>query len=421
MGNPGADRQRLSQRLDQIANISDTDPGDGITRLAYTNVERAAHAAFAEWMEGLGLQVYSDVVGNTIAEHPGTSGGPALGTGSHLDSVPRGGRFDGIAGVVAAAEVAEMLIDKRVQHRKPWRFVVFAAEEGARFGQACIGSKAAGGMWTPDSLENTHDADGVSLADAMSGLGFRPDGVEEAKWSPDDWECFVELHIEQGAVLESAEIPIGLVDQISGSTRFQLHLAGRASHTGGTPMSLRADAGCAAAEITLLVEALANDPNHRRTRCTVGKLELAPGSITTIPGQVSLWIDVRDVDSNRQRHTADAIVKHSKDICSRRNIDLTAHLLGDTSPVILPTWLRDTLAQTCTDNGRSYRVMYSGASHDSQMISHVAPTGMLFVPSRAGLSHVPEESTSISEIGYGTDALFESLTRLDSLSDCRRE
>lgn len=407
------DSTRITRRLDQVAALSDTDPADGVTRLAYTLTERRAHDLFSSWMKDLDLHVYTDAVGNTIAEHPGTLDMPGIGTGSHLDSVPRGGRFDGIAGVVAATEVAELLVKHDIEHQLPWRFVVFAGEEGARFGQACIGSKAAGGMWTAQALEEVRDSDGVSIAAAMQELGFDHSRVDEAAWGRDEWAAFVELHVEQGQVLETARIPIGLVDLISGSTRFTLSLSGTASHTGSTPMELRADALCAASEVVLLAEEIANDSRHRGTRCTVGKLEVRPGSLTTIPGEVTLWVDVRDVDSARQRETADEIVRRARDVCTRRAVSLIPQLLSDASPVVLPGWLRDVMAGVCEKRDVPFRVMYSGASHDSQMVAHTVPVGMLFVPSRGGLSHVPEEWSSTADVALGAELLFQGLLKLD--------
>jgi len=327
--------------------------------------------------------------------------------------VPRGGRFDGIAGVVAAAEVARLAVEQDLDHDHPIRFVVFAGEEGARFGQACIGSKAVGGMWTADALGSVCDSAGLSIAAAMEALDFDPRQVERARWDRDDWAGFIELHVEQGEVLEAQGVAIGIVDLISGSTRFELTVDGRASHTGSTPMSLRADALCAAAEVVLLCEEIANDPRHRGTRCTVGKLEVTPGSITTIPGEVMLAVDVRDVDSGRQRDTANEVVGRSRDICRRRGVELSARLLSDASPVVLPAWMRDITSGVCRDLHVTYRVMYSGASHDSQMVGHAIPAGMIFVPSRAGLSHVPEEWSSSSDIALGVEVLTRSLLALD--------
>lgn len=407
------DPQRITSLIEEIASISETPALDGVTRLAYTPLERDAHACFSRWMTELGLRVWTDEVGNTIAERPGRHGGRAIGTGSHLDSVPRGGRFDGIAGVVAAAEVARLAVEQDLDHDHPIRFVVFAGEEGARFGQACIGSKAVGGMWTADALGSVCDSAGLSIAAAMEALDFDPRQVERARWDRDDWAGFIELHVEQGEVLEAQGIAIGIVDLISGSTRFELTVDGRASHTGSTPMSLRADALCAAAEVVLLCEEIANDPRHRGTRCTVGKLEVTPGSITTIPGEVMLAVDVRDVDSGRQRDTANEVVSRSRDICLRRGVELSARLLSDASPVVLPAWMRDITSGVCRDLHVTYRVMYSGASHDSQMVGHAIPAGLIFVPSRAGLSHVPEEWSSSSDIALGVEVLTRSLLALD--------
>jgi allantoate deiminase len=400
--------------LDEIAAISETPASSGVTRVAFTKREREAHALVEGWFRDLGLEVRTDTIGNTIAERPGRTGGPAIGTGSHLDSVPRGGRFDGIAGVVAAVEAARLLGQVDLEHDHPVRFVVFAGEEGARFGQACIGSKGVGGMWTPEALAATRDAEGTSIFEAMSDLGLHPDRVAEAVWSPDDWAAFIELHVEQGQVLEQQGVEIGIVDLISGSTRFEIVIDGRASHTGSTPMNLRADALAAAAEVVLLAESIAKDPQHRGTRCTIGKLDVDPGSITTIPGRVRMWVDVRDVDSGRQRSTANEIVRRSRDIAERRGVRLEARLLSDASPVVLPVWIRDLVSEVCRSRDLQYRVMFSGASHDSQMVNNVIPAGMIFVPSRHGLSHVPGEWTSSSQIALGVDVLVASLLALDT-------
>ncbi|MFI6481425.1 Zn-dependent hydrolase [Nonomuraea sp. NPDC050663] len=407
-----ADPARLASLIDRLATISED--GQGVTRLAYTPLERQAHRVFAEHMSALGLDVRTDAAGNTIAERPGTDDLPALGTGSHLDSVPRGGRFDGIAGVVAAMEVATVLADPRsgLRHRRPLRFVAFAAEEGARFGLACLGSRLAAGLHTPHDLEQLRDADGVSVAEAMRGVGLDPARVGEARWDPRDWAAFVELHVEQGDVLERAGLPIGVVDTVSGSTRLRLDLTGRPSHTGATPMAGRSDALVAAAQVVLAADAVAGDARHRGTRATVGELRVSPGSVTTIPGQVSLSLDVRDVDSDRQRRTAAEIVRHAQAAGDDRGVRLDYRLIGDSSPVVLPLWIRDVLAGAAAAHGAEYRVMTSGASHDAQIVNKIIPAGMLFVPSRSGVSHVPEEWTSPEELATGVDILLSALLRL---------
>ncbi|MHB8620568.1 MAG: allantoate amidohydrolase [Chloroflexota bacterium] len=405
---------RIAESIRLIGEIG-KDPVEGVSRVAFTRDEREAHALVAGWLRDFGLSVHQDAIGNTIGEWPGTEpGAPAIGIGSHLDSVPHGGRFDGIVGVVAGVEVIRWLIQANVTTRHPIRVVAFVAEEGARFGEPLIGSKAAAGLLTMPDLDRLRDVDGTTAAQALRALGLDPERIGECRWDPRQWAAFLELHIEQARVLEAEERQIGLVDAVSGSTRVRLVLAGRADHSGGTPMDLRADALNAAAEISLKAEAIARDARHRGTRATVGHLDVYPNSITTIPGRARLTLDVRDIDSDRQRQTTLDILDQAGQICSRRGISIEAELLADTSPAVLPMWLRDVMGAACRDLALTPRVMPSGAGHDAQIVNHVAPAGMIFVPSRDGLSHVPEEWTSVSDIARGIEVLFHSVLRLDA-------
>jgi allantoate deiminase len=414
-----ASAARCGAWIERFAGLTDDAiPGPGVSRLGFTALEREAHRLFAEEMRGLGLTVHGDAAGNTIAElrDPSVATGSVriVGTGSHLDSVPNAGRFDGIAGIVAALEVARLLVSSNWRPRGAVRFVAFAGEEGARFGQACTGSRLAAGLMTGADLERLHDSDGISIAQAMQELGMEPDRVGEACWDSKEWGAFVELHIEQGSVLKNAGIDMGVVDLISGSTRLGITLHGRASHTGGTPMHLRADALTAAAEIILHAEMLANDEAHRGTRITVGKLEVRPGSITTIPGMCHLQIDIRDVDGDRQRASASALLAEAYEIATRRHVGVEAEYLGDASPVVLPVSVRNEIIAAAQALDIPYRVMPSGASHDTQMINHICPSGMIFVPSENfGVSHSPDELTYAEDLARGADLLAASLVRLD--------
>lgn len=419
---PLVEPARLAGWIDTFARL--TEPGPGITRLAYSALERRSHSVFTEYMTSLGLSVYTDAAGNTIAElapseaaaEGGVQGAPraAIGTGSHLDSVPEGGRFDGIAGVVAAMEVARIAVEHELVRARPWRFVVFASEEGARFGQACNGSRLLAGLTTSADLHTLHDKNGVSMAEAMTAVGLAPESVADAIWKPEDWFAFVEMHIEQGGVLEAKKVSVGVVDTISGSTRLQATVRGQASHTGGTPMHLRRDALVTASECVLACQTIATDAEHHGTRVTVGRLDVHPGSITTIPGRVVFTVDVRDVDSDRQRRTADDLASSFAHIAQSRGTELEIELIGDTSPVVLPAWVAEHIAEGAAQEGLSYRVLPSGASHDSQQVNSIVPTGMIFVPSRNGLSHVPEEFTETSELADGTIVLLRAMTRLDA-------
>lgn len=407
--------ENLDRLLARFAAFSEEGPG--VTRLAYSGLEREAHAAFGDEMTALGATVTVDAVGNSIAELPPTtgSGRAAIGTGSHLDSVPSAGMFDGIVGVCAGIECARIAVESGLERTRPWRVVAFAAEEGARFGQACNGSRGVAGLLSFAELSVLHDHDGVTISDAMRQVGLSPERCGEAAWDPEDWSAFVELHIEQGNVLESSAISVGVVDVISGSSRLLVEVHGTASHTGGTPMHLRHDALTAASECVLTCEEVARDSQHHGTRITVGQLDVMPGSMTTIPGRVLFSVDVRDLDSQRQRETAQEVIRRFRNIAEHRGVEMHIERAGDTSPVMLPAWLTEEIVRAAQDSGVRYRVMPSGASHDSQQVNRVTPTGMVFVPSRDGLSHVPEEWTSSEEIATGTGVLLATLIRLDRM------
>ncbi len=410
---PGPDPVRLAQALQRLSEIG----GDGrasVSRLAFTPEEREAHRVVGAWMAEAGLTVRVDAFGNTIGERPGARADlPFLAFGSHLDSVPNGGRFDGIVGVVGALEIVRLLEEGGVTTAHPLRMVAFANEEGARFGEACLGSKAVTGMLSPRDAERLVDADGTTLAAAMAALGIDPRQIEEARWPDGSVAAFLELHIEQARLLEARGLQVGIVDAVAGNTRLRVLVHGRADHSGGTPMESRKDALAGAAEIVLGIEALANEPNRRTTVATVGRFSVSPNSITTIPGSVELAVDVRDIDSDRQRDTAWRVVELCEQVCARRGLDLEHVVVSDTSPSVLPLWLRRITKDGCVELGLTHRVMSSGAGHDAQILARRMPAAMLFVPSHNGASHVPEEWTGVDDIVSGVRALYASLLRLD--------
>ncbi|HLI27203.1 MAG TPA: Zn-dependent hydrolase [Chloroflexota bacterium] len=407
------DPARLANMLQRLSEIA----GDGqgaVSRLAFTPDEREAHRVVAEWMADLGLAVHVDAFGNTMGTLPGLRADlPALGIGSHLDSVPQGGRFDGVVGVVAGLEVVRLLASngRRLQH--PLRVIAFAAEEGARFGEACLGSKAVTGLLQPGDLQRLRDADGITLAQAMQALDLDPRQLPSVRWGPRELAAFLELHIEQGRLLEGEGKAIGLVEAVAGNTRLRLHVRGRADHSGGTPMHLRRDALTAAAEIVLGVEQLAREPRRRTTVATVGRLDVWPNSITTVPARVTFYVDVRDVDGDRQREAAQDILTLAQQVAARRGVGLEAEKLGDSSPVVLPLWLRQRVRDVCNRLGVPHRVLNSGAGHDAAILARLLPAAMLFVPSHQGLSHCPEEWTSIADIATGVRVLYHAVLALD--------
>lgn len=405
-----ADPRRIARFLREVGEVG-RDPRGGWSRLAFSQEEREAHAVFERWAADLGLSVRTDAIGNTFAElADDNNSDPALMSGSHLDTVPRGGGFDGSAGVAAALEVARLLSEAGGLSR-PYRAVVFSAEEGARFGVPCIGSRTATGDFTSATLHELSNHDGHSAAERADALGLRPSDVAEAVWSRGSVEAFLELHIEQGRVLESRGAPLGVVDAIAGSTRAELSFAGRADHSGATPMPLRSDALVGASEFVIEVERRA--AAYPTTVATVGRLEVEPGSFTTVPGLARLALDVRDVDSERQRELLEELLDQAMRIAARRNLELSAVLVSDQSPVVLHKPVRERLAKAALERGVPFRVLPSGATHDAAHVARVTPTGLLFVPSRGGLSHTPEEWSRVEDIACGAEVMAAALLALD--------
>lgn len=404
---------RVSRMLDEIASIGADPPG--VSRLAYTPDERRAHDLVATWLREIDLEVSVDAVGNTIASRAGREPGlPVLAFGSHLDSVPHGGRFDGIVGVVGMVEALRLLHEAGVTTSHPLRAVAFAAEEGARFGEPCIGSKLIVGSLSESDLHRLRDPAGQTLASAMTSVGLVPEDAWNARWEEGDIAAFLELHVEQGGVLEATGRPIGLVDVVSGSTRLRITLTGRANHSGATPMRGRADALMGAAEVTSQAEALALSATNRGLRLTIGRFDVWPNSTTTIPGRVTFTVDVRDTDSDRQRAVALEVAELAGSTGTRRGLGVEADIIADTSPIVLATWVRDRIRAVSDSMETPNRSMTSGASHDAQVMSSIAPAAIVFVPSRGGVSHVPEEWSSAGDIARGIDLLIRSIVDLDT-------
>lgn len=404
---------RLARDLGRLATIG-IDQAGGISRLSFTPAEREGHAALAEWMSQAGLRVWTDAFGNTYGERPGRSLRlPAIALGSHLDSVPHGGQFDGAVGVVGALEVIRLLDSAGIRTHHPLRVVAFAGEEAARFGLGCLGSRAATGLLTPRDTERLRDAQGRTLTEAMHEVSLEPARLTECHWRADEVAAFLELHIEQGRILEAEGHPIGVVETVAGNTRVRLDLRGRADHAGATPMSQRHDALAAAAEIVLAAEAAANDPRRRPTVATIGHLVVHPNAITTVPGQTTMYLDVRDIDGDRQRATAEEVLQAAIQAARSRGVQLGYDVTADVSPTVLPMWLRGITSRVCQDLGMDHRVMPSGAGHDAAIVARVLPAGMIFVPSRDGASHCPEEWTSLAHIAQGVRVLSRSVLDLD--------
>jgi hydantoinase/carbamoylase family amidase len=406
-----ADPARIEAFLGELAQIG-RDGHAGWSRMAFSAAERRAHELFTGWLEGYGLQVATDPVGNTIATLPGSQDRlPALVTGSHLDTVYQGGNYDGAVGVAAAVELARLAAeDGRWRH--PLRVVAFTAEEGARFGTPCIGSRLITGAFGPAELRAMTDRDGISAYAAAQAVGLRPAEAAAARWNFTDVACFIEVHIEQGRVLEARDRPIGVVHSIGGSTRVELTFSGRADHSGATPMWLRRDALVTAAEFVLAVDRRARQ--HPTTVATVGRLDVDPNSLTTVPGQVVVGLDVRDIDSERQRDLAEALLDDAVRIAAGREVTVTARRLSDQSPVVLHGSVQAVLAGAAARLELPFITMPSGASHDAAHLATHTPTGMVFVPCREGISHAPVEHADPTHIARAVDLVREAFHAIDT-------
>jgi hydantoinase/carbamoylase family amidase len=400
---------RVRERLAEMARIGG-EPGGGVTRLAYTPQEREAHELFRAWAEDDGARVDIDSAGNSVAVYG--EGTPYFLVGSHLDTVPHGGRFDGAAGVVAALEVASRAaIGAEAGLRHGIRAVAFAAEEGARFGHPTLGSSLATGLLDEIALGKLRDAEGTSVPAAAAGVGLDPSVT--SVWVGPDVACYYEVHIEQGRRLEAGAARIGLVDAIAGSVRIRFEIGGRADHSGATPMRMRADALAAASELVLAVETTGR--RYRSTVATVGRLQIEPNSVTTIAGRVALWVDLRDVDPDVQRHAGRRVLDAADEIAERRDLRIAADVLSEQPPIVLPAWPRAVLYEECQARAVAYRVLPSGAGHDAAVIARRAPSSMLFIPCVEGISHSPRELASPEDVALAVEILSATLVRTDAL------
>ncbi len=403
---------RLLSGLAAFAAIGGDGQG-GVTRLAFTAADQSARRLFQEKLAAAGLAVRVDAIGNVFGRRAGREDGlPPLLLGSHLDSVPSGGRFDGPLGVLAALETVRMLEDAGVPTRRPIEVVSFAAEESSRFGSGTLGSKALVGKLTPEMLAALRDAEGHTLAEGLRDCGFSPERIGEVRRPPGAYHAYLELHLEQGAVLEQAGVPVGLVTGIAAPTRFRVTYTGRADHSGATPMPLRRDALVAAAELVLAVRRSVLRYGSPTSVGTVGVLRIQPGAMNVIPGQASLGIDLRDIDAEAKRRVGEKVRAAARRIARKWRLAVSVETLTDESPVPLTERIRMVSAAACQERGISFLELPSGAGHDAMYVAEIAETGMLFVRCREGVSHNPAECVEPQDAAAGATALAETALRL---------
>jgi allantoate deiminase len=390
---------RIMQRVDALAALTSDPPR--LTRVFLSDEHRRANELVAGWMAEAGMRARVDAMGNVTGRLDGTARGlPALMVGSHLDTVRDAGRYDGMLGVVTAIECAHCIGAGVLPFAL--EVVGFGDEEGVRFGSTLLGSRAIAGTLDPKVLDAT-DRDGVSMASALRAFGLDPDQIAAAARRSEDLLAYVELHIEQGPVLERAGVPLGCVTSINGATRLQLQLNGVAGHAGTVPMSARQDALVAAAEVILAVEQRCAQEEHLVG--TVGCIETVPGAVNVIPGECRLTIDVRAPDDARRRKAIEDIRAAVAAICIRRDIQSGIVVLHDSPASPCAPWLMQQIDAAIAAQGVKPQRLPSGAGHDAMAMAAIADTGMIFVRCAGGVSHNPAESITIEDAQAGFAAL----------------
>jgi len=403
---------RLHDAIAELAGFNDDRDAGGITREVYTPTYAAALERVAAWMEEAGLEVRLDAVGNLFGRWEGAEpDAAAVLTGSHVDTTLNAGRYDGVLGVLGAIAAVHGLRDAGTAPRRSIELVAWAGEE-PRFGTGCVGSRAAAGRLERADLDRLRDRDGTSMAAALREAGFDPDHLAEAQIDPAAVHALVELHIEQGVVLERGGESIGVVEAIAAPHDFRLTLRGAATHAGATPMRLRRDALAGAAEAMAALERIARESPSGTTVGTVGVVRVRPGAINVVPGEVELDVDVRDSDLAARTQVVDAVVAAARAIAARRGLELDVAPIVDDVPVACDPRIVAAVEAAARELGLPFRRMISGAYHDAMIMGARVPIGMIFVPSAGGISHHPDEYTAPADLENGVRVLAGTLARL---------
>jgi len=414
------DPARLVERLDALAEIgpiTGADGSQGSARLALTDEDRRGRDLVVTWMADLGLEIRVDAIGNVIGTRAGREVGLApVMTGSHIDTVRTGGRFDGNLGVLAGLEVVEALDRAGVVTRRPLSVAFFTNEEGARFPPDMMGSLVyAGGMPLEAALD-TVGIDGARVGDELARIGYQ--GTHPCPGRAP--HAYVELHIEQGPVLEQEGVTIGVVTGVQGISWQEVVITGQSNHAGTTPMSMRHDAGLAAAEVVTFVRRLADELGRRpgsHQVGTVGRLELQPSLVNVVAAKATLTIDLRNTDETVLQEAERRVEAFLEELAEREGVVLTTRSLARFEPVAFDPRVVDLVEETAEQLGLSTMRLPSGAGHDAQMLARLAPTGMVFVPSHRGISHNPAEHTEVDDLVAGANVLLNVLVALADAPD----
>jgi beta-ureidopropionase / N-carbamoyl-L-amino-acid hydrolase len=410
---PSIDAARLRNRLERLS-YHGRPPGgtfaDGVSRVAYSTADLTARAWIIDEIKQAEIAPRIDAAGNIYARFGGDPKQPAILFGSHIDSVPGGGNFDGDLGTFAALEVLQAVQAAKLQTRHPLEMVLWAHEESTAFGVGTAASRIVAGDLQAGDLDRVWN--GMKRSDAIRRIAGDPDKIETAIRGKGTWHAYVELHIEQGGTLDKAKVPVGIVEGIVAIHRYDVTIVGFANHAGTTPMGERQDAFVAASQLTLAVREIAQARQGRQVG-TVGRIEVEPNSPNVIPGRVTMSVEFRDLSEAVLRELGDQVKARGAAIAKQTNTRIEFALASTNVPAIATKGIQDTIGRSADAMGLKTMRLPSGAGHDAQQIAKLCPMGMIFVPSVAGISHSPKELTSWDDCANGANVLLRTVLALD--------
>jgi hydantoinase/carbamoylase family amidase len=399
--------ERMNRYKTLLNKINQYNSGEiGITRVAYTNEEQACLHALMRMCKDAKMEVRLDSAGNLIARKEGRNPDlPPVVMGSHIDSVYQGGKYDGTVGVTAALEIINRFNEKGIETEHPIEVISFACEESSRFGVSTVGSKAMAGRINKEKFRQLQDKDGITMEEAFALCALDFNSIDTAFRENEQFKAFFEMHIEQGPVLENEKKKIGIVTGIAAPARFIVKIYGIASHSGTTPMEMRKDAFLGAAEIALELEKAAIAEQEYGTVATVGVVNVQPGAMNIVPGEVELKIDIRSSSIGSRKRVLNRLTEIISSVEQQRQLAIHTKEISMEEPVLLSEELIMEFKQICEQKQLPYKLMQSGAGHDAMNMTVFGSVGLIFIPSKDGLSHHPNEHTDLADILTGIDLL----------------